>query len=111
MENLGRVTPATALVLEALLSADSVWGLHIVKDVGKKPGTVYPILDRLESAGWVQGEWDSSEERKGPRRRYYRLLAEARPLAQEYVAAQQAKLTPSPLPPSPAILQGQWFGV
>jgi len=110
MENLGRVTPATALVLEVLLAADSVWGLQIVKDSGKKPGTVYPILDRLESVGWIQGEWDSSEERKGPRRRYYRLLAEARPSAQAYVGAHQAKVAPSPGRPSPAILQGQWFG-
>ena len=110
MENMGRVTPATALVLEALLAAESVWGLQIVKDVDRKPGTVYPILDRLESAGWVQGEWDSSEERKGPRRRYYRLLAEARPLAQTYVAAHQAKVSPPQSRPSPAILQGEWFG-
>ncbi|MFK0004289.1 PadR family transcriptional regulator [Paenarthrobacter sp. NPDC090522] len=91
MENLGRVTPATTLVLESLLSAESVWGLQIVKDAGKKPGTVYPILDRLEAAGWIQGEWDTSDVRKGPRRRYYRLLADARPLALAYVSAQAAK--------------------
>ena len=108
MENLGRVTPATALVLEALLSAESVWGLQIIKDVGKKPGTVYPILDRLEAAGWVEGEWDSTEDRKGPRRRYYRLLAEARPLAQQYVATQRAKASPATGRPSPALLQGGW---
>lgn len=101
MENLGRVTPATALVLEALLSAESVWGLQIVKDTDKKPGTVYPILERLEAAGWIQGEWEVTEERKGPRRRYYRLLAEARPLAQEFVRAQKSKNTPSTRP-SPA---------
>ncbi|KQQ89723.1 PadR family transcriptional regulator [Arthrobacter sp. Leaf137] len=110
MENLGRVTPATTLVLEALLSAESVWGLQIVKDVGKKPGTVYPILDKLEAAGWVRGEWDASEERKGPRRRYYRLLAEARPLAQEYVATQKAKTPPVQGRPSPALLEGRWSG-
>ncbi|WP_285247489.1 helix-turn-helix transcriptional regulator [Pseudarthrobacter sp. efr-133-R2A-89] len=110
MESLGRVTPATALVLEALLSAESVWGLQIVKDVGKKPGTVYPILDRLEAAGWVQGEWDSAETRKGPRRRYYRLLAEARPLARDYVSTHKAKASPSAGRPSPALLEGQWSG-
>lgn len=109
MENLGRVTPATALVLEALLSAESVWGLQIVKDVDKKPGTVYPILDRLESAGWVQGEWDSTEDRKGPRRRYYRLVAKARPLAKEYVKTQRAR-TPAASRPSPAMNEGQWCG-
>lgn len=110
MENLGRVTPATALVLEALLSADTVWGLQIVKDVGKKPGTVYPILDRLEVAGWIQGEWDSTQDRKGPRRRYYRLLAEARPLAQVYVNTHRAKVRTTAAKPSPATLEGKWQG-
>jgi DNA-binding PadR family transcriptional regulator len=110
MENLGRVTPATALVLEALLSADSVWGLQIVKDVGKKPGTVYPILDRLEAAGWIQGEWDTSLERKGPRRRYYRLLAEARPVAQDYVKTYRAKVQATRAAPSPATFEGRWHG-
>ncbi|TLM80867.1 PadR family transcriptional regulator [Pseudarthrobacter sp. NamE5] len=110
MENLGRVTPATALVLESLLSAERVWGLQIVKDAGKKPGTVYPILDRLESAGWIQGEWDTAEVRKGPRRRYYRLVSEARPVALAYVKAQQAKV-PSPASrPSPALRDTQWCG-
>lgn len=110
MENLGRLTSATALVLEVLLSVDSVWGLQVVKDVGKKPGTVYPILDRLEAAGWVQGEWDSTEERKGPRRRYYRLVAEARPLAREYVKVQRAKASSPASRPSPVMSQGQWCG-
>lgn len=108
MENLGRVTPATALVLESLLSAERLWGLQIVKDVGKKPGTVYPILDRLESAGWVQGEWETAEARKGPRRRYYRLVAEARPLAVEYVKTQQSKASQTTSRPSPAMSQGRW---
>jgi DNA-binding MarR family transcriptional regulator len=110
MENLGRITPATAMVLESLLSAESVWGLQIVKNAGKKPGTVYPILDRLEAAGWVQGEWDTTETRKGPRRRYYRLVSEARPLALEYVRAQKAKLPSAASRPSPAMREGQWCG-
>lgn len=107
MENLGRITPATALVLEALLSAEKVWGLQIVKDVGKKPGTVYPILDRLEAAGWVQGEWDTTEDRKGPRRRYYRLTADARPLALDYVRAQRGRMRLASRP-SPSMNAGHW---
>lgn len=110
MKNLGRVTPATALVLEALLSAERVWGLQIVKDVDKKPGTVYPILDRLESAGWVLGEWDTTEDRKGPRRRYYRLVAEARPVAQDYVNAQRSKAPSSASRPRPAMRESRWCG-
>lgn len=107
MESLGRVTPATALVLESLLSDATVWGLQIVKDTAKKPGTVYPILERLEAAGWVTGEWETTEERKGPRRRYYRLLADARPLAHEYVRTQQSKTSHTP-PRSPAKGKGAW---
>jgi len=103
MENLGRVTPATALVLESLLAADRVWGLAIVKEAGKKPGTIYPILDRLESVGWIGGEWDAEAARKGPRRRYYRLVAEARPLALDYVKVQRAKDARSTARPSPAM--------
>jgi PadR family transcriptional regulator, regulatory protein PadR len=100
MDNLRRVTPATTLVLESLLSADRVWGLQIVKDAGKKPGTIYPILDRLESAGWIAGEWDTDEARKGPRRRYYKLVAEAHPLALAYVKKQGAKDRPATTRPS-----------
>jgi len=109
MDNLGRITPATALVIEALLSAESVWGLQIVKDSNLKPGTVYPILDRLEATGWVRGEWDSTEDRKGPRRRYYRLVGEALPLAREYVRAQRAKAA-SASRPAPATSKAQWSG-
>ncbi|MFJ4027551.1 PadR family transcriptional regulator [Paenarthrobacter sp. NPDC089989] len=107
METLGRVTPATAAVLETLLSAESVWGLQIVKDTAKKPGTVYPILERLEEAGWVQGEWEAGEGRKGPRRRYYRLLAEAKPLALEYVRAQRMKAL-TVQRPSPVLREARW---
>lgn len=106
MDNLGRVTPATTLVLEALLSAERVWGLQIVKDAAKKPGTIYPILDRLESAGWIMGEWDTDEVRKGPRRRYYKLVAEARPLALAYVKKQGAKIQPAITQPSPLTHEG-----
>jgi PadR family transcriptional regulator PadR len=106
MDNLGRVTPATALVLEALLSAERVWGLQIVKDAGKKPGTIYPILDRLESAGWVSGEWDSNEARKGPRRRYYRLVSDARPLAMSYVQKQRIKVESAAPPSFPVVHEG-----
>lgn len=95
MESLTRKTPATAAVLEALLSASgAVWGLQVVKETGLKTGTVYPILERLEAAGWVEGVWDTDDERKGPRRRYFRLSAEAAPHAHRYVDSQRAKSNP-----------------
>ncbi|MEO3939522.1 helix-turn-helix transcriptional regulator [Paenarthrobacter nicotinovorans] len=89
------------------MSAESVWGLQIVKDTTKKPGTVYPILERLELAGWVEGEWEEADGRKGPRRRYYRLIADARPLARAYVGQLQSRL-PSVPRPSPALSECAW---
>lgn len=92
MQQLSRITPATAEVLAVLLTGgDRVWGLQIIKETERKAGTVYPILERLEAAGWIVGEWDADEDRRGPRRRYYRLTAEARPEAQKYVASFSAK--------------------
>ena len=39
-----------------------------------KEGSLYPALYRLEKAGLIQSAWDkSTEERRGPRRRIYRL--------------------------------------
>ncbi len=59
-----------------------------------KEGSLYPALYRLEAAGLVRGAWeDGSTDRRGPRRRVYRLtrkgarrLAEARAEWQHFVA-------------------------
>lgn len=88
MEPLSRKTPATAAVLATLLSSkDAQWGLQIVKETGLKTGTVYPILERLEAAGWVEAEWDVDDARKGPRRRYFHLAGDAVSHASQYVAS------------------------
>lgn len=76
MERLSRVTPATVDVLRELVEhGEPVWGLRIVKATGRPAGSVYPILDRLERAGWAESSWEDAGERPGPRRRYYRLTA------------------------------------
>jgi PadR family transcriptional regulator PadR len=74
MEPLSRVTEATVAVLEILSqSTEPCWGLLIIKASGKPAGSVYPILDRLESSGWVTSSWEDDPTRTGPRRRYYEL--------------------------------------
>ena len=74
MEQLSRITEATVSVLEVLSQSDGpCWGLLIIKSSGKPAGSVYPILDRLESAGWVTSAWEDDAARSGPRRRYYEL--------------------------------------
>jgi DNA-binding PadR family transcriptional regulator len=73
MEPLARVGRATVDVLAVLLDSDRPrWGLEIIKATGRPSGTVYPMLDRLERAGWVESSWDD-QDRKGARRRLYVL--------------------------------------
>lgn len=75
MESLSRVTDATLDVLEALMGPDDeLYGYKVAARAGRKTGVVYPILDRLEAAGWVDSEWERAEPgERGPRRRFYRL--------------------------------------
>lgn len=72
-----QMTVPTLAVLSAMLSAeDADWyGLELSARAGFKPGTIYPILDRLLRAGWLERRWeavDPSLEGR-PRRRLYRL--------------------------------------
>ncbi|MFD1721863.1 PadR family transcriptional regulator [Amnibacterium endophyticum] len=87
------MTAATAEVLRALVDeeAGGVWGLQVVKRTGRPAGSVYPILERLESAGWVTSEWETETARRGPRRRLYELTADGRAAAREAVAAWSAR--------------------
>ncbi|RKT57879.1 PadR family transcriptional regulator [Saccharothrix australiensis] len=77
MEPLERIGKATVDVLAALLDGDRPrWGLEIIKLTGRPSGSVYPLLDRLERAGWVTSTWDDDADRRGPRRRMYVLTPE-----------------------------------
>ncbi|WP_375400547.1 PadR family transcriptional regulator [uncultured Amnibacterium sp.] len=93
MVGVERVTGATVDVLRVLLAAaDPVWGLSVIKATGRKPGTVYPIFDRLESAGWVHSRWEDDPTRSGPRRRYYVLSDQGQVAAAQVVARFDAQL-------------------
>ena len=55
-------------------SDEELYGLKIARNAGRKTGSVYPILARLEEAGWVESCWEREErDERGPRRRFYRL--------------------------------------
>ena len=69
-----RKSQATLEVLTLMCRADApVWGLQLVRDSGRPAGSVYPILARLEQSGWVESEWEESQDHGGPKRRYYRF--------------------------------------
>ncbi|GAA4209746.1 PadR family transcriptional regulator [Actinocatenispora rupis] len=86
MEMLPRIGRATVDVLTVLLdSPEPRWGLELITMTGRPSGTVYPLLDRLEKAGWVESRWDDDAERRGPRRRCYTLTPDGAEAARDVV--------------------------
>ena len=88
MNPVSRATSATLDVLEALMGPDDeLYGYQIARNAGRKTGVVYPILDRLSEAGWVESWWEDVPDGRGPRRRFYQLtpdgLTAARALLME----------------------------
>jgi PadR family transcriptional regulator PadR len=97
MERL-RITTAVGAVLAALLADPDGdrYGLELMQAAGLPSGTLYPVLSRLEKAGWVVAEWeriDPAVEGR-PARRYYRLTPDGVAAARRELAALQRRLRP-----------------
>jgi len=72
------MTLQTQLVLRVLLEEPDRqrYGLDLSHALGLPSGTIYPILARLETVGWVESAWEDEavHQRWGrPRRRMYRI--------------------------------------
>jgi DNA-binding PadR family transcriptional regulator len=84
------MTSSVQLVLGALLDVPGgeVYGIQVVQATGMAPGQVYPLLARLEKAGWITGRIEQIDPRElaRPARRYYRLTAEGAEHAREELA-------------------------
>jgi PadR family transcriptional regulator PadR len=92
MKQLSRVTGATVAVLAALIEhGEPCWGLAVIKASERPAGSVYPILERLETAGWVTSSWEDDTSRSGPRRRYYELTDEGALAARKAIATFRAR--------------------
>ncbi len=52
-------------------------GAEIGRTTKLASGTLYPILLRLEQAGWLESHWEDDDPRTlgRPRRRFYRVTA------------------------------------
>jgi DNA-binding MarR family transcriptional regulator len=72
-----RISPQTLRVLEAFVEnpANQLSGAEVMQRCQLASGTLYPILLRLESAGWFVSRWESIDPSSAgrPRRRFYRL--------------------------------------
>jgi PadR family transcriptional regulator, regulatory protein PadR len=93
-----RVTFQTALVLRALLTdpTKARYGLDVANSTGLPTGTIYPILARLEAAGWVSSGWEAIDpaEEGRPRRRLYYLTGEGAFSARAALDDMRGKLAP-----------------
>lgn len=72
-----RITAQVLKVLGALMSRTQVEisGADIGRSTKLSSGTLYPILLRLEEAGWVESRWETEDphELGRPRRRLYQV--------------------------------------
>lgn len=84
------------LVLQAFLDSpdDELYGFALTQATGLKAGTLYPLLQRLESERWLSARWEDIDEHSEGRRRrrYYRLTAEGRRSAWAAVAGDSGAL-------------------
>ena len=63
-------------------------GASISKATGLGSGTMYPLLQRLEMAKWIEGKWEKIDpsEIGRPKRRFYKLTATGQNAARKALA-------------------------
>jgi PadR family transcriptional regulator, regulatory protein PadR len=89
-----RLTKPTIAVLEVLLEATDdtpAWGLSICHHADLGSGTVYPILDRLKTIGWVTARVETEPHPGRPPRTYYTLTGAGRARATFALEARRAR--------------------
>ena len=86
-----RMSLQTLRVLEVFLEnpTEQLAGADLHQRCGIASGTLYPILLRLESAGWFVSQWESIDPSIAgrPRRRLYRLTSTGSRRATEVFAS------------------------
>ncbi len=91
-----RVTVAVAKVLGAFLEDPGAdrYGLGLMRASGHPSGTLYPILARLQKAGWIEACWEDVDPARAgrPARKYYRLTGEGAAAARIELASLRAQL-------------------
>lgn len=90
------MTPHALLVLLALMAEPGreMYGLEIMRAASLPSGTVYPLLARLEAAGWVsaRAEGITPQDEGRPTRRYYRATPDGATAVREAAERDAAML-------------------
>jgi DNA-binding PadR family transcriptional regulator len=92
-------------LLASLLADARSWryGYDVSKETGLTPGTLYPLLERLEKQGLLESEWRPSEMEGRPPRHAYRLTRAGAAFAGQWTgepdAAPRGKQKPALLKP------------
>lgn len=107
-----RITPQVGRVLKVLLEdpSEPVYGFDLMQRTGLPSGSLYPIIARLERAGWIAGRKeaiDASAEGRPPRK-YYLLTADGARCAHQGLAELSAQLKPPASVPRHGLPQGGW---
>ncbi|MGH3916805.1 MAG: PadR family transcriptional regulator [Pseudonocardiaceae bacterium] len=88
-----RMTLPTAAVLRQMLENPTAdyYGFALAEATSFPSGTIYPVLARLETAGWLASSWEQGNpvELERPRRRMYRLTGAGAHTAREALARTQ----------------------
>jgi PadR family transcriptional regulator PadR len=93
METQIRLSAPTLKVLKFLLEKPLLGrsGAELSRTLGIASGTLYPLLARLENAGWLNSEWETVDpsEAGRPRRRFYKLTGQGQTRASMALAELQ----------------------
>jgi DNA-binding PadR family transcriptional regulator len=91
------MTTSVLKVVAALLAEPDAerYGLQLMQATGLPSGTLYPILVRLERAGWVASRWEDADPvaEGRPTRRYYRLTPDGAVAARREVESMHRQMS------------------
>jgi len=91
------MTASVLKVVSAMLAEPAAerYGLQRMQDTGLASGTLYPILVRLERAGWVESHWEDIDPvaEGRPSRRYFRLRPSGVTLARREIVLMYHQLS------------------
>ena len=111
-----QITATVAKALRAFLDDPTAprYGMELIKTTGLPSGTIYPVLARLEHAGWLVSEKEDIDPllEGRPPRRYYTLSPEGAARARREVAAlaEELRLDRAPSAKRPSFVPGRLAG-